>query len=255
MRRGPLPSNGLFAPCNVIYADAVTLPHVPVTIPCLIGLLHSAPIFPSHSSSILLSSTPYSILSLLLAPHARSFHPTPYALTSQRNQYPAAVLKDRHSRTGLDKTQWDHKNGDGAHNWGSTARKGEDEATGRMDGEAEAEAALDEMPSSDVFDLDEEINDPVGAMPVTDAGNDFKPMDLRKRGSIEGQSNIATSPTDSMGSMDNGDRPGMGRRMSAVSDEEREQMRLYREGVLHNKQGWFPHPFQLFFSYADMYLI
>lgn len=124
-----------------------------------------------------------------------------------------------------------------------------------MDGEAEAEAALDEMPSSDVFDLDEEINDPVGAMPVTDAGNDFKPMDLRKRGSIEGQSNIATSPTDSMGSMDNGDRPGMGRRMSAVSDEEREQMRLYREGVLHNKQGWSPHPFQLFFSYADMYLI
>lgn len=160
-----------------------------------------------------------------------------YALTQQRNQYPAAVLKDRHSRTGLDKTQWNHKNGDGAHNWGSTARKGDDEASGRLDGEAEAEAALDELPSSDVFDLDEEINDPVGAMPVTDSGNDFKPMDLGKRGSIQGQSNIATSPTDSMSSLDSGDRPGMGRRMSAVSDEEREKMRLYREGVLHKKQG------------------
>lgn len=165
-----------------------------------------------------------------------------YALTQQRNQYPAAVLKDRHSRTGLDKTQWNHKNGDGAHNWGSTARKGDDEASGRLDGEAEAEAALDELPSSDVFDLDEEINDPVGAMPVTDSGNDFKPMDLGKRGSIQGQSNIATSPTDSMSSLDSADRPGMGRRMSAVSDEEREKMRLYREGVLHKKQGWFSYP-------------
>jgi hypothetical protein len=43
---------------------------------------------------------------------------------------------------------------------------------------------------------------------------------------------IATSPTDSMSSLDSAGARG-GRRMSNVSEEERERARLYREGALH----------------------
>lgn len=46
---------------------------------------------------------------------------------------------------------------------------------------------------------------------------------------------VATSPADSVHSAQSdagGKRPGQGRRMSNVSDEERERARVYREGVM-----------------------
>jgi len=57
-------------------------------------------------------------------------------------------------------------------------------------------------------------------------------------GDVEGNKGIAHSPSDSMSSIDsangnsNGKGPGMQRRMSNVSDEERERARVYREGVM-----------------------
>jgi len=52
-------------------------------------------------------------------------------------------------------------------------------------------------------------------------------------GDVEGNKGIAHSPSDSMSSIDsvNSNKGGQ-RRMSNVSDEERERARVYREGVM-----------------------
>ncbi|WVR03271.1 hypothetical protein IAU60_000262 [Kwoniella sp. DSM 27419] len=149
---------------------------------------------------------------------------------TERNQYPAAMQKDRHSRSGLSKTELAHKGGDGAHNWGSHRHQGADEAGGVADADAERE----------MFNLDEDQLAPLHIVTQpkpSDAGNDI-------RGDVEG--NIARSPSDSMSSIDSassdadagtGAKPILGgRRMSNVSDAERDQARSYREGLM-NKGG------------------
>ncbi|WVF66345.1 hypothetical protein IAT40_001085 [Kwoniella sp. CBS 6097] len=155
---------------------------------------------------------------------------------TERNQYPAALMKDKHSRS---KPETSHKGGEGVHNWGSLRRKGEDEASGfadaqvDLDGQAQARAK-DE--SNEMFDLDE---DRLGSLPITkpsDAGNDIRGTGPA---SADVEGNIARSPTDSMSSIDSASeggsgKPSMGgRRMSNVSDEERDRARVYREGALH----------------------
>lgn len=140
-------------------------------------------------------------------------------LYKQRNQSPAALLKDKHSRSGLaSPTERDRKNGAGAHNWGSFSQEGDYEAQARVD----AENDKDDVP--DLHNADKVTGANAG-------GNSFE----------------AVSPTASMASFDSShsaqntegsvpkdikQAPGMGgRRMSNVSDEERDKARSYREGV------------------------
>jgi hypothetical protein len=68
---------------------------------------------------------------------------------------------------------------------------------------------------------------------------DSDPMNNGSADTLNGGNDkgIAHSPSDSMSSMDSaGSRPAGGRRMSNVSDEERDRARIYREGVM-NKGG------------------
>jgi len=145
---------------------------------------------------------------------------------TERNQYPAALLKDRHSRSGLTKAETDRKHGAGAGNWGSHAQEGEFERQADDD-------------ATGMFDMDDNDNDEV--MPLK------TPQQTKRKDSAaddeEGQvinkdmmkEAVATSPADSVhssSSQNDGKRPGQGRRMSNVSDEERERARVYREGVM-----------------------
>ncbi|WVQ93965.1 hypothetical protein IAU59_001043 [Kwoniella sp. CBS 9459] len=151
---------------------------------------------------------------------------------TERNQYPAALMKDKHSRS---KPETSHKGGEGVHNWGSLRRKGEDEASGfadaqvDLDGQSQAQARADD---NEMFDLDEDRLESLPISKPSDAGND-----IRGTASADVEGNIARSPTDSMSSIDSaseGGKPSMGgRRMSNVSDEERDRARVYREGALH----------------------
>nr|ODN88965.1 hypothetical protein L203_02371 [Cryptococcus depauperatus CBS 7841] len=155
-----------------------------------------------------------------------------------RAHYPAAVLKDRRSRSGLTKTEWNHKNGDGAHNWGSLRSKGDDELTGNIDAQNEAEVAVDEAPANDMFDFDEELVESAGPDLPADAGNDFKPTAPFAHGDIEGQARVTASPTESTSSFPYEEgRPETGRRMSAVTDEERDRARMFREKGQYKKGG------------------
>ncbi|WVQ85188.1 hypothetical protein IAT38_007353 [Cryptococcus sp. DSM 104549] len=151
---------------------------------------------------------------------------------TERNQYPAALLRDRHSRSGLTKTELAHKGGDGAHNWGSLRGEGEAEAGGRLD----AAADLSAQPGPADEELDELLDEPVGADLAngTDAGNDFKAS----------TTGLGQSPTDSISSLGSAvsdagaAKPAFGgRRLSAVTDEEREKARLYRESCMHKTGG------------------
>lgn len=165
---------------------------------------------------------------LIASPTLPTVHLIPRTSAPQRNQNPAALLRDRHSRSGLLKnTEQLRKNGAGAHNWGSF----------RQEGEHEQEAGADAL-----FDMeDTENRDPASRPPslVQDAevGSENK----------EVLGDPATSPSESMSSLDSGEaqvngngggnKVGMGpRRMSNVSEEERERARVYREGVM-NKGG------------------
>ncbi|WWD22850.1 hypothetical protein CI109_107344 [Kwoniella shandongensis] len=149
---------------------------------------------------------------------------------TERNQYPAALLKDRHSRSGLTKTELAHKGGDGAHNWGSLKREGEAEAGGRLDAENDTNTQ-DQDNENDEDYVAPLINPKLRQQSNTeDATNVVNPNDA-----------LAQSPTESMSSLDSVDsnpaKPAFGgRRLSNVSDEERERARLYREGAL-NKNG------------------
>ncbi|WVQ76866.1 hypothetical protein IAR50_006540 [Cryptococcus sp. DSM 104548] len=146
---------------------------------------------------------------------------------TERDQYPAALQKDRHSRSGLNKTELAHKQGSGRHNWGSLRTKGEDEVSGHDDGQREvlAEPIPDE--AADVFDFE-----------LASEGHDFKGgLDIQQRDAAFETQGVATSPTESTNSLDSVDRPEFGRRGSSVTDQERERARHFREGVLHKKAG------------------
>jgi hypothetical protein len=94
----------------------------------------------------------------------------------------------------------------------------------------EAAAEVDAM--QDIFQLDE---DKVGGddklTPLKPQGQGNGEIEIEGLGKKDLQRDvIATSPTDSMASIDSAQ--GKGRRMSNVSDEERERARVYREGVM-----------------------
>ncbi|WWC57806.1 uncharacterized protein I303_100341 [Kwoniella dejecticola CBS 10117] len=125
---------------------------------------------------------------------------------TERAQGPAAASKDKHSRSGLTKTELAHKNGDGGHNWGSDRTKQQDELMG-------AEDASDE-----IFALDENL-----AAKTNKQGR-------KASGSVsDGESNVSTSPTQSTGSLDR-ERPNGQRRMSSYSEEEQKEALKFRGG-------------------------
>ena len=151
----------------------------------------------------------------------------------QRNLFPAAVQKDKHSRSGLVKSESQRKQGAGAHNWGSFSQEGEYENMANTD-------AADERA---IFEMEQENADGVPALIKKSTKSVSDPL-MNGNGhghantDVEGNKDIAHSPSDSMSSLDsashNGKGPGAGqRRMSNVSDEERDRARVYREGVMN----------------------
>ncbi|GMK54666.1 hypothetical protein CspeluHIS016_0112520 [Cutaneotrichosporon spelunceum] len=56
---------------------------------------------------------------------------------TERNTSPAAIMRDRHSRTGLTKSEFERKGGAGAHNWGSLNDEERAEYDGKLDAELE----------------------------------------------------------------------------------------------------------------------
>jgi len=174
---------------------------------------------------------------------------------TERNQNPAALLKDRHSRSGLNKNELQRKQGAGAHNWGSFRQEGQYESQADNDIEDEREI-FDMEGDGDIVtpmlnvnkkvegDVDggvdpvNDVNDVVADRMATANGNDVE-------GGIK---DLAHSPSESMSSLESAEaqnkmNDGGGiagrqpmRRMSNVSDEERERARVYREGVM-NKGG------------------
>ncbi|WVW81460.1 hypothetical protein I302_103454 [Kwoniella bestiolae CBS 10118] len=135
---------------------------------------------------------------------------------TERAQNPAAISKDRHSRSGLTKTELSHKGGDGAHNWGSWKTKGQDEISGREDANGE------------IFQLDEDQakNGNRNGNKAEENDNDVI-GNLRGNGNNDVEGNIARSPAESTGSLD---RPTQGRRMSSYSEEEKKEALQYRGG-------------------------
>jgi hypothetical protein len=90
-----------------------------------------------------------------------------------------------------------------------------------------------------IFEMEQERDD--GIAPLGQNGNKkgsdplLEAASAAINGDVEGNKDIAHSPSDSMSSLDSAGSkgPGMGqRRMSNVSDEERERARVYREGVM-----------------------
>ncbi|RXK42621.1 hypothetical protein M231_00175 [Tremella mesenterica] len=125
------------------------------------------------------------------------------------------------------KTEAGHKNGAGAHNWGSMAQE-------------EQYVAL---ASADVA---EEFEDYPGALPILSNSRKDGMMGKvnEKKGDVDVDTEtetVATSPSDSMSSVSDAGEGKIGnagmRRMSNVSVEEREKARVYREGVLHHASG------------------
>lgn len=125
-------------------------------------------------------------------------------------------------------SEMQRKNGAGAHNWGSYSEEGEHEAAAVLDVRADHD--------DDMFDMDES---------ETAGGKVIKPKqedDLGDTAKMDGSNLpprevIATSPTDSMSSVDSAKSGG--RRMSNVTDEERDRARVYREGYKHNGRECF----------------
>ncbi|KAL1409651.1 hypothetical protein Q8F55_003647 [Vanrija albida] len=121
---------------------------------------------------------------------------------TERNNYPAAVLKDRHSRAGLNKSEMERKGGAGVHNWGSFAEEENLEYQGDMD--ARLETAM--------FEDDDVTKD---AAEETQSADTEDSAELAELGSTNARP-IATGQ----------------RRLSQVTDEEREAALRYREGGL-----------------------
>lgn len=163
---------------------------------------------------------------------------------TERNQYPAALLKDRHSRSGLvHQTEVARKNGAGAHNWGSYTEESDLEAAARRDADAEVEAdggeprAVAQAPQA-MFEMEGEES--LGPLPVPKAVLEITRVNgYADKGNHDDA--ISTSPSESMSSLDSVGGHGLGqvqkeRRMSNVSDAERESAKVYREGVTRNGQ-------------------
>jgi hypothetical protein len=88
-----------------------------------------------------------------------------------------------------------------------------------------------------IFEMEQEQDD--GVSPLVKGNGNKKAsdpiLDAANGDDVEGNKGIAHSPSDSMSSLDSagGKAPALGqRRMSNVSDEERERARSYREGVM-----------------------
>lgn len=102
-------------------------------------------------------------------------------------------------------------------------------------------ASTDAADEREMFDMEQENEnaDGVPAMIKKSAKAVTDPM-MNGNGNtdVEGNKDIAHSPSDSMSSLDSvghgnkGHGPGQ-RRMSNVSDEERDRARVYREGVMN----------------------
>lgn len=151
---------------------------------------------------------------------------------TERNQYPAALLKDRKSRSGMNQpSEVQRKNGAGAHNWGSFKQEGEMELAADADAQLEGE---------DIFDMESDNVSPLRNNKAKRDDNGDQELDgLADTKDLKDV--ISTSPSDSMSSLDSADGQGKNhrghpgapqRRMSNVSDEERERARVYREGAL-----------------------
>ncbi|ORY26510.1 hypothetical protein BCR39DRAFT_541053 [Naematelia encephala] len=142
---------------------------------------------------------------------------------TERNQYPAALVKDKHSRSGLDNQL--RKNGAGAHNWGSYRERGQHEISGDHDADVDlSNANFEDGPVTGQKVGDGEIDD-LAPLPKINGNGDGQivhNVDLAKEV-------ISTSPTDSMSSIDS---PGVVRRMSGVSEEERKEAGVFRKRAL-----------------------
>lgn len=137
------------------------------------------------------------------------------------------MQKDKHSRSGLVKSETQRKQGAGAHNWGSF----------HQEGEYESMASTDAADERAIFEMEQERQDGVPALKKPAGGASDPLLNGNGHNDVEGNKDIAHSPSDSMSSLDSagagaGKGPGMQRRMSNVSDEERERASLYREGVM-----------------------
>jgi len=141
---------------------------------------------------------------------------------TERNPFPAAVQKDKHSRSGLVKSESLRKQGAGAHNWGSFKEEG------AYKSQADADAADEQA----IFAMEEQ-GDNVAPLNAKQAHDPILDTSVAN-GDVEGNKGIAHSPSDSMSSIDSVNINGKAgqRRMSNVSDEERERARVYREGVM-----------------------
>lgn len=132
------------------------------------------------------------------------------------------MQKDKHSRSGLVKSESLRKQGAGAHNWGSF----------KEEGAYKSQADTDAADEQAVFAMEEQGDNvaPLNAKQTHDPILDTSVAN----GDVEGNNGIAHSPSDSMSSIDSVNINGKAgqRRMSNVSDEERERARVYREGVM-----------------------
>lgn len=157
------------------------------------------------------------------------------------------MLKDRHSRSGLLKSELERKRGAGAHNWGSFAQEGQYESLA----DADAQRDIGDLDASDLVNNEgdeAEINadadaDVLADLPSDQGGiggtadetgiNPDVPKDFTRETAraIVDASGVTRSPTDSTSSLDSA-RGGQ-RRKSSVSEEEREKARLYREHAMH----------------------
>lgn len=93
-----------------------------------------------------------------------------------------------------------------------------------------------------IFEMEQEKTDGVPALvqksnPANKNGKgDIDPLLNGGSTDVEGNKDIAHSPSDSMSSLESAGAKGPGagqRRMSNVSDEERDRARVYREGVMN----------------------
>ena len=132
------------------------------------------------------------------------------------------MQKDKHSRSGLVKSESLRKQGAGAHNWGSFKEEG------AYKSQADADAADEQA----IFAMEEQ-GDNVAPLNAKQAHDPILDTSVAN-GDVEGNKGIAHSPSDSMSSIDSVNINGKAgqRRMSNVSDEERERARVYREGVM-----------------------
>ena len=210
----------------------------------------------TFSRFTVLRSAPCTILDVSARVWAAISHSTPFTRLlgiriprTQRNQNTAALVKDRHSRSGLNhKSETMHRGGAGAHNWGSYHQAGTDEID--ADADARRESDADAMNNAQVDDAENEATqdeplemDGVGPLPK-DMVNGKGEKVPENKDFMRDATGIATSPSDSMSSFDsleaaanNHKMNKPARRMSNVSDEERERARLYREGVMHKPKG------------------